>query len=101
MKVIFDGSDFSENLSRAMTVNNAEEISQIIDVLNNMQFDTYVTLAKEIIRFVVELDPVDFDATVNHIVHNIRPEHRELFSPVRIVNDIRNIKPPVRRLRCL
>lgn len=78
--------------------NNSMEILKIISILNGKNYGDYLELSFDMRKLLDDFDPVNRENVINSVLDKLRPEHRELFSPVNI---LKHSKPPPRRLRWL
>lgn len=65
--------------------NNSHETKKIIDTLNSKMYRDYLELSIELRRLVEEFDPFSKESVIEYIFKNLRPEHQNMFSPVKIV----------------
>jgi hypothetical protein len=65
--------------------NDSMEILKIVSILNGKKYGDYLELSFEMRRLIDEFDPFNKEKVTDIIFKKLRPEHKELFSPVNIL----------------
>lgn len=83
--MVLFSTNFTDELSRAMSINTENEINQIIKDLNETRFENFKALSEEFKKKLNDLDPVDKEETANYILNKLCPEHIQLFDPMSVI----------------